>query len=76
MQGPVAECCVHAIFFKVGRNRRIPFNMLILYTFIAQIPLHGVFYYMLGFVVSNLYMIIIVIMLFVFRESRFRRVRW
>lgn len=61
------------IFYKIGRKKKIPFNMLILYTFIAQIPLHGVFYYMLGYVVSNIYMINILIMVLVFSRRRIKR---
>lgn len=60
------------IFYKIGRRKKIPFNILILYTFIAQIPLHGVFYYTLGHVVSNIYMINVLIMVLLFRR-RFRR---
>ncbi len=70
----VIYCLVFSsIYYKIGRNKKMPFNMLILYTFIAQIPLHGLFYYKLGYVVSNIYMINIIIMFFVFRDSRLRR---
>lgn len=60
-----------ALFFSVGgflifkNNGKISLERILLLTLFCQIPLHGVFYYKLQYTLSNIYMILVLLLVFV-----------
>lgn len=57
---------IFSLSMFVGRFRFVSFGKLIALTVFAQIMLHGIFYYKLGYMVSSIYVIICVFMAFIF----------
>jgi hypothetical protein len=57
---------LYLLFYK---NTNVTFGKIILLVFFAQIPLHGLFYYKLSFFVSNIYMIFVLILSFLFYKK-------
>lgn len=57
------------LYFVFYRNKKVSFGKIILIVFFSQIPLHGLFYYKLAYVVCNLYMISIVILSLLFYKK-------
>lgn len=65
--------CLFLLLFSVssllGSRTNVDFGKLIMITMFSQIVLHGVFYYKLAYMVSNIYMISCVILSFIFSYS-------
>ena len=59
---------IHALFntFIIKKKRMICFGKILYITLISQLPLHGIFYYKLGYVVSNLYIVVMILMSVIF----------
>ena len=50
----------------------VSFGKILYITLLAQLPLHGIFYYKLGYSVSNLYVICVIILSIFFSY----RIKW
>jgi len=54
------------IFSILGNHQNVFLGKLIMITMFSQITLHGIFYYKLGYMVSNIYMILCVLLAIIF----------
>ncbi len=65
--------CLFSFLFSisslVGGTTSIKFGKLILLTVFAQLVLHGVFYFKLSYMVSNIYILVCVILSFIFTRK-------
>lgn len=50
----------------LGSRKNVNFGKLIVFTAFMQIPLHGIFYYKLGYMVSNIYFVSCIFLMIVF----------
>lgn len=57
---------IFSIFSFLGPRKNIRLGKLIMITMFSQITLHGIFYYKLGYMVSNIYMLICLMLAFIF----------
>lgn len=58
------------LYFVSKGKQTIDFSLLLLITLYSQIPLHGFFYYKLGYTVSDLYIISVLFMTVLFKRRK------
>lgn len=58
----------HAVLnsILISNKKIVPFGKILYITLLAQIPLHGIFYYKLGYSVSNIYVICVILLSILF----------
>ncbi|MCK3685170.1 O-antigen polymerase [Maribellus sp. YY47] len=61
---------INGMFFLFSiNNKKVSLGRIIFFTFISQLPLHGIFYYKLAYVTSNVYMILVLLLSILFLKQ-------